>query len=280
MASQAPAPSMKAAYKGITAFVGLPGSGKSYSMVEQIVKDLKNGRQVYVNQGFEVHGCNTYRNFEEMFVVPPGSSIYVDEAPVYFNSRRWSEFPDALMYRFNQIRKDDLRLYWSAQHESRADVVLRQLTAQFWQCRAITSRIFIRALWAPEDFRKSAEKPLRRQMKFVKKRFFEMYDTNAKVAVPAGLLRRIAELRTDEDWITVEPGESLETLLARANEKALVVVPGGGATPDGGRGASGGPGAPSQGRSPTRIGAKRRPFTGGGPSGKADEGKSGREAVQ
>jgi len=96
----------------IIAFVGTPGSGKSYDAVNEVVANLKIGRVVYTNiEGMEQDQCKRYmqdllgfddyefktrfnhltdtemKNFWNLTL--PGSLIVIDEAHRLFNSREW-----------------------------------------------------------------------------------------------------------------------------------------------------------------------------------------------
>jgi hypothetical protein len=199
-------------YQGVTAFVGMPGSGKTYGLVRVAKRAMEQGRAVYTNQGFDVKGARTYRSFEEMLLIPPGSVILLDEAPVYFNARRWQEFPDGLLYRLTQIRKDGLEFYYSAIHEEMVDATLRRLTFWFWHCRAISGRLLYWTLWSPELFRRSKERPRKRELIRVNAKVAALYDTNGKVAISEKHLHRLREISAQR-WITVEPGMSLDELL-------------------------------------------------------------------
>lgn len=200
-------------YSGVTAFIGMPGSGKTYSLVAVAEKAMREGIPVYVNAGFKVKGAIEYRSLEEMLLIPNGSCILLDEAPTVFNSRRWQEFPDGLLYRLTQVRKDGLQLYWSAIHEDMVDVTLRRLTFWFVHCHSITKRLFYTRIFPPEEFRKQDEGGSGLAVRRVKMRVARLYDTHGKVAISRKVLERMAALAA-EDWIELPPGMDMSQLLA------------------------------------------------------------------
>lgn len=174
---------MSRSYQGVTAFSGMPGSGKTYGLAEVGVRDLAAGREVWCNAGFDLAGASVFSSFEEFMEIPNGATVCWDELPLYVNARKWSEFPDGLLYRLTQIRKDGLRLYYSTIDPAMVDTNVRRVTFWWWRCHAVTGTLLRRALYPHESFRKADQKPYRREFVRVKPAIAEAYDTNAKVAV-------------------------------------------------------------------------------------------------
>jgi hypothetical protein len=170
-------------YQGVTAFVGMPGSGKTYALAQIAHRELRAERPVWCNAGFDVAGAAVFSSFEEFCAIPNGATVVWDELPLYVNARKWSEFPDGLLYRLTQIRKDGLRLYYSAIDEAMVDATVRRVTFWFWHCRAITARLLTRSLWPPESFRRAKQRPYRRELVIVRQEVAALYDTLGKVAV-------------------------------------------------------------------------------------------------
>jgi hypothetical protein len=208
---------MKQAYQGVTAYVGMPGSGKTYSLAWQGLRAMARGRRVISNAGFDLVGSEVMGTFDEFAslrvlcedrdhvrdewprepVCPAGKrwvpiTIVWDELPLYFNARKWAEFPDAMMYRFTQVRKDGLELYYSAIHEGMIDVNIRRVTFWFWHCRAVTGRILMRRLFPPEEFRRQGARPYAVKWYRVSDGIASAYDTTRKVALPRKLRERIS----------------------------------------------------------------------------------------
>ena len=172
-------------YDGVTAFVGMPGSGKTYALAQTGLGAMKAGRQVWCNAGFDLAGAEVFSSMEEFLAVPNGSTIVFDEAPIYFNARRWQDFPDALLYRLTQIRKDGLQFFYSTIDWQMVDVTLRRLTFWTWECHAVTGRLLVRAKYPIPERRQKDEGPRRRQWSYVHGYTARSYDTVSKVAAPA-----------------------------------------------------------------------------------------------
>jgi len=178
-------------YEGVTAFVGMPGSGKTYALAKLGTEALKRGERVVSNAGFDLAGSEVLSTFDDFAALEGPVTVVWDELPLYFNARKWAEFPDSMLYKFTQIRKDGIRLYYSAIHESMIDVNIRRVTFWFWHCRAVTSRFLRRELYPPEVFRKSDQKPYRREWLYVTSDVTDTYDTLRKVELPTTLRRRL-----------------------------------------------------------------------------------------
>ncbi len=192
---------VKRKYQGVTAYVGMPGSGKSYGLAEEGKRALDRGRPVFSNAGFDFgatatgwrDGCFQFGSFEELVHVPQGATILIDEAPLYFNARKWQDFPDGFMYRLTQVRKDGLEVYYSTIDWRMVDVQLRRMTFWVWECKALTGRLLHRRMFPPEERRKKDERARRSEFVRVKPSVSELYDTLGKVSVRAGALNASSE---------------------------------------------------------------------------------------
>jgi hypothetical protein len=224
---------LKRKYAGVTAFVGMPGSGKTYGLAQVADRALRRGETVFSNEGFDVEGTECLRDWHDFAEVRGPAVIVWDELPLYFNSRRWQEFPDGFLYRLTQVRKDGLQLYYSAIHEEMIDVNLRRMTFWYWHCRAITQRWLRRSMFPPEQFRRAKSKPYRSEFVVVRDRVASLYDTTRKVELPERIKARHAEQ------------------LQQAQERAAKPLggdagsPGGGAAPQGQEDPPGGRTGPS-----------------------------------
>ncbi|HEX9705445.1 MAG TPA: hypothetical protein VGA20_09380 [Gemmatimonadales bacterium] len=209
------------AYSGVTAFTGMPGSGKTYGLAEVAARALRRGLPVYSNEGFDLahEGARTFCSFDE-FVTVIGSTeevvICFDELPLYFNSRKWQEFPDAVLYYLTQIRKCRARLYYSAIHEAMVDANVRRLTFWYWHCRAISGRLLRRSLFPPEEFRRARAKPYRSEFVWVKRDTAGLYDTMARVSVAPSLRAKLDA--PSERWEA--PGRGSGVAVASETENA------------------------------------------------------------
>ena len=193
-------------YQGVTAFVGMPGGGKSYGLAEMAGKAIRAGLPVYSNAGFDVKGSRILESFDEFASVRGPALIVWDELPLYFNSRKWAEFPDGMLYKFTQIRKDGLRLAYSTIHEDMVDVNIRRVTFWYWHCNAVTRTILRRSLWPPAQFRKANAKPYAKEWVRVKRSVYDLYDTGGKVAVQADVAENIDRV-SDEGFVIPALGQ-------------------------------------------------------------------------
>lgn len=188
-------------YQGVTAFVGMPGGGKTYALAEIGTRALARGERVYSNAGFDLQGTEVISTFDEFAALQGPAVVVWDELPLYFNARKWQEFPDAMLYKFTQIRKDGLQLYYSAIHEAMIDTNIRRITFWYYHCRAITGRFLIRKLYPPEEFRRQGQKAMGSDWVWVRDSVARAYDTDRKVAVPQRLREKIRSGASDrETW--------------------------------------------------------------------------------
>lgn len=171
-------------YKGVTAYVGLPGSGKSYGLVEAAHREFlkEDPRPVFVNAGFNVTGAIAFRSFDEFLEIPDGSLVLWDELPLYVSARKWNDFPDGLLYRLTQIRKDGLELRYSTIDWGMVDKNVRNVTFWVWECEQVSARVLRRRLYPPEHRRQAKERPRRTELVRLKQDVLDRYDSFSKVA--------------------------------------------------------------------------------------------------
>lgn len=170
-------------YMGVTAAVGLPGSGKSYYLAEMALKGIKRGLPVYSNAGFDVAGTKPISSFEQFAELRGPAVVVWDELPLYFNARKWADFPDGMLYKLTQIRKDGIQLYYSTIHEMLVDTVLRRLTFAWIEHRHMAGRLVRRTYWPPREFRTEGNASYRKEIIVMKRRVMDAYDTLGRVEV-------------------------------------------------------------------------------------------------
>lgn len=194
-------------YEGVTAYVGMPGSGKTYALAEIAQREMKRGKPVWCNAGFDVRGAHIFESFDDFLSIPNGSVVVWDELPLYVNARKWAEFPDGLFYRLTQIRKDGLQLYYSAIHEDMIDVNVRRITWWYWHCQGITARILRRSKFPPNEFRKQGSRRYCAEWVRVRDEITTLYDTYAKVSVAPKMLEKTRKSGQDR-WVSVDGSAS------------------------------------------------------------------------
>jgi len=186
-------------YQGVTAYVGMPGSGKTYTLARIGLDALRAGERVVTNEGFEIvdpvsgRRSEVFSSFDEFAALQGPVVVCWDELPLYFNARKWAEFGDGMLYKFTQIRKDGIRLHYSAIHELMVDVTLRRITFWYWHCRPVVAGWHRREMWPPEEFRKATQRPLMTSWFRIREEVASSYDTDAKVAVSSKLRAALAE---------------------------------------------------------------------------------------
>jgi len=197
----------------IIAITGRPRSGKTYLAVRMLVLFyLNRGVPVWSNIKINWEG-HEYRKWSwkkfkfEKVVIPKsnlrywdkvtdlfsisGGVIFMDEMHVYMNSRKWKDLPEEMQWKLHQHGKDRLDILGTVQHINRMDVIVRELV-DFWY---VVSR-FPRARSAynvarPILFRmREYDIDMDRKMLnpigwpniyFVRKKWFNMYDTMQKI---------------------------------------------------------------------------------------------------
>jgi hypothetical protein len=194
------------AYQGVTALTGMPGSGKTYSLAQIGLEALGRGERVYCNAGFDLEGCEVYSSMQELIDLEGPAVILIDEAPLYFNARKWQEFPDGFLYRLTQIRKDGFQLYYTSISWEMVDVNLRRMTFWVWECESLTSKRFRRHRFPAQERRQKDERPRERHRVRINPAVCAAYDTFGKVAVASSTLKR--KPKESERWAIVAAGDT------------------------------------------------------------------------
>jgi len=168
---------------------------------------MARGERVVCNAGFDLRGAERLSTFDEFAALEGPVVVVWDELPLYFNARKWSEFPDSMLYKFTQIRKDGIQLYYSAIHEQMIDVNIRRITFWFWQCRNLGAGFLVRRCYPPEQFRKANQKPYQTKFGRIRPAVYDLYDTYQKVELPSRTRKAIAAgVPEDERWDSLTAG--------------------------------------------------------------------------
>ena len=169
----------------IEGFIGRPGSGKSYTLTEKAIAMADRGRPVFANYGINHPGCFQFTP-DQLLDLPPGV-IVIDEAHLWFPARMALKLPPSWLAMLSQTRKSGWDLMWCAQHESRVDRVLRDVTSFQYLCSSWFKidghpMFFVADAFEPEYFRKK-EKRLTRRIRRFSPKVAEAYDTYERLAV-------------------------------------------------------------------------------------------------
>jgi hypothetical protein len=127
-------------------------------------------------------GARPFSSFDEFCAISTGVVVW-DELPLFVNSRKWQEFPDGLLYKLTQIRKDGLQLHFSTIDWRMVDVNVRRITFWTWECYAMPLGLFLRKLYPPEERRRPKERARRTELCRIRPTVCAAYDTFGKVAI-------------------------------------------------------------------------------------------------
>lgn len=129
--------------EGLKCFVGLPGMGKTISMVElleqtpRLYPDLDV--KIFTNFGYAKESGNI-KSMEDIEKTPANSIIAIDEVSKLFSCRTWQKFPPSMLSVVAQRRKMSKQILFTAQRFDHIDKVLRDLTNEIVLCNCIAKR--------------------------------------------------------------------------------------------------------------------------------------------
>lgn len=190
----------------ITAHTGRPGTGKTYNSVREILKLLDKGFLVWSNiwidwNGYEekktwwkkvlmkikikkewkiypASNLRYWKKLEDLWSIEQGI-IFMDEAHVYINARRWKDMPEEMERKLAQHRKDGLHIICTVQSVNRLDTIFRELI-DFWYVYQNNLLWFTRWEFSIDDD-KQKRFPLSKRMFWKSKKIYEKYDTLEKI---------------------------------------------------------------------------------------------------
>lgn len=165
----------------IEGYIGRPGSGKSFTLTKRALDEARKGRKVFANYAID-HPNVLVFGPEDLLHLPPGL-IVIDEAHLWFPARQSLKLPPSWLALLSQTRKRGWDLWWAAQHESRVDRVIRDVTSWLWLCQAWFKwrehpMLFVSDCYEPEFFRQPKRKLVRAYRTF-DKNVARGYDTYA-----------------------------------------------------------------------------------------------------
>jgi len=190
----------------IIAYSGRPGTGKTYSAVREILKKLNSGYSVHSNIWIDWNGkrerrtsfkrllfrlglkrkWNDYpaenlkywKRLEDLWNIESGI-IFMDEAHVYINARRWKDMPEEMERKLAQHRKDGLHIYCTVQSVNRLDTIFRELIDYWYVCQ---NNFFWFTRWEFNiDDDKMKRFPMSKRWIWKSKKIYLSYDTLEKI---------------------------------------------------------------------------------------------------
>lgn len=164
----------------IEGYVGRPGSGKSYTMTERVLREADKGRMCFVNYAL-VHPNVYYFTPDQLLDLPPGL-VAIDEAHLWFPARMSLKLPMSWLSGMSQTRKRGWDLLWCAQHPKRIDSAIRDVSDWMWRCTAWFSYndhpvLFRADCYEPEEYRRPGAKRLTTWRTF-SRRVADAYNTH------------------------------------------------------------------------------------------------------
>lgn len=190
----------------IKAHTGRPGTGKTYNAVREILKLLDQGFCVWSNiwigwEGYKEkrtwwkkiliglkikkgwkeypeENLQYWKRLEDLWTIEQGI-IFMDEAHVYINARRWKDMPEEMERKLAQHRKDGLHIICTVQSVNRLDTIFRELI-DYWYVYENNLLWFTRWEFSIDDD-KAKRFPLSKRMFWKRKKIYERYDTLEKI---------------------------------------------------------------------------------------------------
>jgi hypothetical protein len=124
----------------IVVITGLTGSGKTWFMTRLMLKDWKQGADIYANFPLffpnENERINRWHNLDELYNLT-GGVIAIDEGQKLFDARRWGSLPISFSEKIAQHRKHFLDIYTTTQDIGHIDLRIRSNIHELYNCQSI-----------------------------------------------------------------------------------------------------------------------------------------------
>jgi len=177
----------------ITLLTGLPGNGKTLSLVDRLDGLSKQGIPLFVHgiPGLKVPHT-VLDDPERWYEVPTGSIVVIDEAQKVFPVRAGTQAPPAKVAAFQTLRHKGLKAYLVTQHPKLIDSAVRELIgAHFHYERLMGMDIATQFEWphcVVDPRAGKARKSASKTTYFYPKRVYGLYQSaeehNVKVRIP------------------------------------------------------------------------------------------------
>lgn len=213
-------------FKDIYQFVGLPGEGKTISMVAHIERALENHPDVLVATNFHYkrqHGAINHWMDIIKFVLDANKKhrpvlVAIDEVQNTFDSTEWQRFPKALYSLLSFNRKLNFQFLCSAQIYERIPSKIRQLANYTVICKNVwkADRYFINYYFEKNNY-ESGFDGKRSKAEFIREfiaddALYAAYDTFEQVNAIAGTAEEEKNKKQEAlDLLFGSPEEETET---------------------------------------------------------------------
>lgn len=180
---------------GIYDYVGLPGEGKTLSMVAHIERERAKNRDlaVYTNFGYKnenngiYHWSDIVKYTKRCYHKKIPCLIAIDEVHITFDSSEYRNFPPEMNAVLSFNRKYKCQFLFSAQRNDRIPKKIKSLSNYTVLCRNWnkTDRLFINYYYDTNDYEDEFSGE-RKKANFVRQfvagdELYELYDTNSQV---------------------------------------------------------------------------------------------------
>jgi zona occludens toxin (predicted ATPase) len=194
----------------IVAYVGLPGSGKTYLMSRDLIKEMAHKRKVWSN--YPLKGARRFDDLKQVLNVRRGV-IAADELQMIAPSRLFRQLPTSYFALWTQGRHMGIDLWFTCQNFHRVDVSIRGVTNFVWVCKRVFGKIHKAELFDADDIERERmrAKPLKKRWFIESKRVYRIYDTMHMVKPPEHLNMRNLDEDFDPDTLPIF-GPDLEVI--------------------------------------------------------------------
>lgn len=184
----------------IEVYAGLPGSGKTYSMVARALEKMdKKGKLVYAN--FHIEGAQYYTpdEFTDLEIGEHGAIVLTDELQNWMSSRHFHKLPAEWLHRVSQTRKKGMHWWVSSQHPSSIDKTVRDRANYVHWCHAwpggydsdANAKVFLDRVYTPHKAMKDDPNDpkirIAQHMRYFQKKVASRYDTFEEIELATHL---------------------------------------------------------------------------------------------
>lgn len=204
----------------IRAYIGLMGQGKTLSMVRHAVKELEKGRTIVTNTPFflpqykknglfglfgdkklvntlKPEYCDTMSMLDRMRK-DRNTLFLIDEASIVFSNYGRQLLDGDWIFRFAQVRKEGLELWYTTQRFNHVSSRLRELTFEIIESKKLLEGFFANFHYHPDMFQRNIPQQMRERYtldrEFIfpweSKKLYELYDTDHMIEASATITHK------------------------------------------------------------------------------------------
>lgn len=180
----------------ITCYYGRLGTGKTYAMTAEVLRQLNKGRVVYTNysvrfpdrakkRGYPESNLRRFEGLTDLLDIERGSLLALDEGYLYFDSYVGTKMPLGVRKWILFSRHLEIDIFYTAQRPMSVQVTMRAMTEDFWRVSSVWTpigRFFVRRLYdlQGEDVNELA-RPVATRVELAYRQVFNSYNTHGSV---------------------------------------------------------------------------------------------------